>query len=317
MVVNKEPHFPVLLSEFLKFFEGRSLSVFVDGTLGAGGHSAAILSKHPELQTLIGIDQDAQARAIAKEKLSPWAEKLKLVEGNFTDLKAHLERLGVAGVDGLFFDLGVSSMQLDWAERGFSFLKEGPLDMRMDPSHVLTAEEIVNEWSEQELGRIFRDYGEEDRWRIFARTIVAARPKKRITTTQELVELLTPLFPSPEVIRRKKLRHPMTLVFQALRLCVNRELEVLEALIPQAISLLNQGGRLGIISYHSLEDRIVKNLFRESASDKVNTSGIGGLFLDKEPLVELLGRKPIIPTDEEMEKNPRSRSAKMRFVEKL
>lgn len=309
-------HIPVLLSEFLGFFSGMELSVFVDGTLGAGGHSAAILEAHPEIKTLVGIDQDADARALARERLAPWGDKVKYAEGNFLDLKGHLERAGVTGVDGMFFDLGVSSMQLDWGERGFSFSKEGPLDMRMDKTSLLTAEEIVNEWPEQEIARVLRDYGEEPRWRAVAKRIVEGRQQARIVTTQQLAEVLQPLFPTPETIRRRGLRHPMTLIFQGLRLRVNGELEALETLIPQAIALLNPGGRLGIISYHSLEDRIVKNLFRFYASDKYDTSGVAGLFLDKVPEVDLLTRKPVIPGDEEIEANPRARSAKMRFVQK-
>lgn len=310
------PHIPVLLEPFLQFFSGRQITTFVDGTLGAGGHSAAILEAHPEIECLIGIDQDPEARALAAKRLAPWKDKVMIVAGNFGEISTHLERLGIKGVDGLLFDLGVSSMQLDQGQKGFSFSKEGPLDMRMDPTAPLSAAEIINEWSEGEIGRIFRDYGEESRWRAAARAIVTERVKGPITTTQQLAELLEPLFPGEALRRRKRLGNPLTLIFQALRICVNGELEVLQKLLPQAISWLRPKGRLGVISYHSLEDRIVKNCFRFYADDKYDTSGIGGMFLDKVPEVDLLTRKPIEASDEEVAANPRARSAKMRFVEK-
>ncbi|MEI8124279.1 MAG: 16S rRNA (cytosine(1402)-N(4))-methyltransferase RsmH [Parachlamydiaceae bacterium] len=306
-------HTSVLLNELVNAFHGVHLKIFVDATLGAGGHSKAFLEAHPEIEVLIGIDQDPVAREIAKERLFPWENKVKIVSGNFSEIRHHLCQLGVRAVDGIIFDLGVSSMQFDFAEKGFSFMREGPLDMRMDPSRSLTASEIVNTWSESDLGRIFRDYGEEKRWRMAARAIVAARNMKKIETTVELADILRQAIPFH---LQKKGIHPATLVFQALRICVNRELEVLEAALPEAVDLLRVGGRLGVISFHSLEDRIVKNFMRFSASDKMNTEGIGGMFLDKDPMISLLSRKPIVPTDDEMRGNPRSRSAKLRVVEK-
>jgi 16S rRNA (cytosine1402-N4)-methyltransferase len=309
------PHIPVLLGPFLQFYADRKLSIFVDGTLGAGGHSAAILEAHPEITHLVGIDQDPQARALAAQRLAPWKDKVTIVAGNFADISSHLQALGIQGVDGIFLDLGVSSMQLDQGEKGFSFSKEGPLDMRMDPSQPLSAADIVNEFSEGELGRILRDYGEESRWRLIAKTLVSARKQGPITTTQQIASILEPLFPSEAVRRRKKLMHPLTLVFQGLRIAVNGELEVLEKILPEAIASLNPGGRLGVISYHSLEDRIVKNCFRFYAADKYDTSGVGGMFLDKVPEVNLLTRKPVEADDDELAINPRARSAKMRFVE--
>ena len=191
-------------------------------------------------------------------------------------------------------------------------MHDGPLDMRMDQLQPLTAAEIVNSWPEQELGRIFREYGEERHWRIAARTIVRARLKAPIQTTRELVELLRPVLQG-----RHQAINPATRVFQALRICVNEELVVLERQIPQAIDLLNPGGRLAIIAFHSLEDRIVKNAFRFAASDKVNTSGIGGLFLEKEPTVKLITNRPWEASEEEIAANPRCRSAKLRVVEKI
>jgi 16S rRNA (cytosine1402-N4)-methyltransferase len=226
-----------------------------------------------------------------------------------------LARIHEEGIkaDAILLDLGVSSMQIDRAEKGFSFSQDGPLDMRMNPESLLTAEEIVNTAEEGVLGRIFRDYGEEKQWRAAARAIVRAREKGPITTTRQLVEVLSPL------IYKKKGKNinPMTLIFQALRIAVNRELDVLEQALPICVDILVPGGRLAVITFHSLEDRIVKNFFRFCASDKYNTSGIGGVFMDKAPTVKVVTRKPIVPTDREVEMNPRSRSAKLRAIEKL
>lgn len=305
------PHVSVLLNELLEFYKDKILKYFVDGTLGAGGHSKAFLEAHPEIELLIGIDQDPVAREIAKERLAPWSSRIEIIPGNFSNLKNHAANLGISFVDGIIFDLGVSSMQFDLPEKGFSFMRNGPLDMRMDPTKSLTAAEIINHWSEAELGRIFRDYGEEKRWRAAARTVVALRKEKPITTTFELAEVLRRAIPYT-----KKGINPATKAFQALRICVNAELEVLESAMPEAIELLNQGGRLGVISFHSLEDRIVKNAMRFAADDKHNTDGIGGVFLDKEPIVKLISKKPVVPSDEEINLNPRSRSAKLRVVEK-
>ncbi len=304
------PHYSVLMPEVLEVFAEKSLEYFLDGTLGAGGHSEAILKAHPELKRLYGIDQDPEALEIAKKRLLPWENKIKLIQANFSQFTDY----ELPMLDGILVDLGVSSMQLDRPEKGFSFMKEGPLDMRMDPSNSLTAEIIVNTWEERELARIFRDYGEEDRWRLAARKLVEARREKAIHTTRELVEAL-----ESTLVKRHKPGgiHPLTLVFQALRIAVNRELEVVETFLPKALKALKPGGRLAVISFHSLEDRIVKNFFRYSASDKESTSGIGGIFLDKNPEVVILSRKPIEPSEKEIKENPRSRSAKLRAVEKL
>lgn len=306
------PHVSVLLEEFLSFYKDRQIRYFVDGTLGAAGHAFALLEAHPEIELFIGIDQDNTALEIAKTRLEKWKDKILLIKGNFEDLKDHLEKKQISFVDGLLFDLGVSSMQFDIPEKGFSFMHDGPLDMRMNGDALLTAEEIVNQWSEQEIGRVFREYGEEKQWRLAARSIVKAREEKPIKTTKELATVLNPLFSW-----KKKGINPLTLIFQGLRIAVNRELSVLEKMLPQALDCLNKGGRLSVISFHSLEDRIVKNVFRYAADDKESTSGIGGVFLDKKPTVELLTRKPVVPTEEEIQANPRSRSAKLRVVEKL
>lgn len=306
------PHVPVLMSEVLEAFEGCTLTTFVDGTLGAGGHTKALLAAHAEISLAIGIDQDPSALHLASQFLTSWEKKTKLIHGNFENMPSILASLGIQHVDGILLDLGVSSMQLDLPEKGFSFMREGPLDMRMDPTSPLTAGEIINTWSEQELGRIFREYGEEKQWRAAARIIIAARDKKPILTTVALAEVLRPIFSW-----KKKGINPLTLVFQGLRISVNRELAVLEAILPQAINLLGPKGRLAVISFHSLEDRLVKNAFRFAASDKHDTSGWGGVFLDKKPLVKMVTRRPLCASDAEVAHNPRCRSAKLRVVEKL
>lgn len=303
-----EYHYSVLKNEVLDLFRDKPLTIYVDGTLGAGGHAEAVLSLHPEIEKFIGIDQDRDALAIAKNRLLPWKEKVVFQQGNFSSVIPELEN----GIDAILLDLGVSSMQFDRAERGFSFSKPGPLDMRMDQKAPLSAKEVVNTWSEQELGRIIRDYGEEKQWRTAARAIVEARKEAPLQTTEDLVAVLRPL------IRRKKGKeiNPLTQIFQAIRICVNSELEVIRKVLPKCLEKLKPGGVLAIITFHSLEDRIVKKFFRYAASDKVDTSGLGGVFLDKEPEVFDLTRKPIIPSLEELEENPRSRSAKLRAVRK-
>lgn len=307
------PHVPVLKQEVLQAFADKQLHTFIDCTLGAAGHAEAILQAHPEISHFIGIDQDPQAHALAEKRLTPLSKKVTLVSGNFKDLAQHLKMLKISAVDGILIDLGVSSMQLDQPEKGFSFMREGPLDMRMDPNQSLTAAEIVNNWPEKELAHLFLDFGEEKQGRTAARGIVKARQNKPILTTKNLVDVLYPLLSH----KAKKGLHPLTLVFQALRIVVNGELEALEQVLPQALALLKPQGRLAVISFHSLEDRIVKNFCQYEASDKENTSGLAGLFIDKTPSLTILTRKPIVATEEEMESNPRSRSAKLRVVEKL
>ncbi|WP_068468989.1 16S rRNA (cytosine(1402)-N(4))-methyltransferase RsmH [Candidatus Protochlamydia phocaeensis] len=308
------PHRSVLLDEVLQAFEATALTVFVDGTLGAGGHAEALLRRHPEIKCYLGIDQDPQALALAGARLEPWKDKIQLRQGNFSQFDQFLKELGLANMQGILVDLGVSSMQLDQAERGFSFSREGPLDMRMNPQGPLTAADIVNTWSEQELGRIFREYGEEKKWRAAAHAIVQARKIKPFQTTVDLAVALRPVLPwNP-----KKGINPLTLIFQALRICVNGELDVLEQLLPKAIEYLSPKGRLAVISFHSLEDRLVKTQMRLAASDKWDTVGLGsGLFRDKEPTVSLITKKPVVPTEEEVAGNPRSRSAKLRVIEKI
>jgi 16S rRNA (cytosine1402-N4)-methyltransferase len=290
------PHQSVLLTEFLSFFETMKIKTFIDGTIGAGGHSLALLEAHPEIELLIGLDQDEEALEIARKRLEKFGGKVELHHTNFRRMKSFAKE----GVDGIFLDLGVSSMQLDEGGRGFSFNKEGPLDMRMDPESNKTAAQIVNTYSEKELADLFFYYGEETRSRRAAKAIVEARRKKKFKTTIDLVEVLKPVLTWGG--RTRKNIHPLTLVFQALRIEVNDELASIKEGIHDAVSMLNPKGRVGVISFQSLEDRIVKEEFRHLAKEEK------GLILTK---------KPIVPRDEEIASNPRSRSAKLRFLEKL
>lgn len=302
-------HLPVLLNEVLEAFKPLNISTFVDGTLGAGGHAEALLQAHPEIKLYIGSDQDTQALDIARERLAPWREKLLLLHGNFSILPDVLKEKGIIP-DGILLDIGVSSMQLDRPERGFSFRFDAPLDMRMDTSRGLTAADILNGASEKELQQIFRDYGEESKWKRAAAAVIKGRP---VYTTFELKALLEP------VLGKKRFgeKEPITQIFQALRIATNRELDVLQEFLPKGIELLPKGGRMGIITFHSLEDRIVKDTFRLKASDKWETTGYRGHFMDKEPEVLLVTRKGVTPTEEELQQNPRCRSAKLRVIEKL
>ncbi|MFZ0564788.1 MAG: 16S rRNA (cytosine(1402)-N(4))-methyltransferase RsmH [Chlamydiales bacterium] len=290
-------HHPVLLEPFLSFFSSKEIHTFVDATVGAAGHSYRLLETHPEIKKLYGIDQDKEALDRSAEILKPFGSRVELIRGNFREID---RCLAVNQVDGILFDLGVSSMQLDQSSKGFSLYKEGPLDMRMNEAQPLDAATVVNTFSEKELGRIFREYGEEPRWRKAAKAIVEGRKKKKITTTIELTELLKRVLTWGG--RRGKRIHPATLVFQALRIYVNDELGAIEEALPKAIALLSPGGRLGVIAFHSLEDRIVKQTFNR--------------FAREEKTVHLLTKKVIQADRAEIKNNPRSRSAKMRFVEK-
>jgi 16S rRNA (cytosine1402-N4)-methyltransferase len=277
------------MREILEVFAGKYLRTFFDGTLGAGGHAKAILEAHPEIERYYGCDRDPRAHELASKNLEPWREKVEFVRGSYADEVARVKGC----IDGFLIDIGVSSMQLDERERGFSFMGDAPLDMRMDPDARLTAEEIVNRFSEVEIARIIYEYGEERRSRQVAKAIVEARRKKRIRTTGELVEIIKP------AATKGKL-HFATLTFQALRIAVNDELGQLERGIDAAIGKLCPGGRIAVISFHSLEDRIVKNHLR-----------------DAKGRLKVLTKKPIGPSDDEIRVNPRSRSSKMRAGEAI
>lgn len=305
--LNKPPHTSVMVTEFLSFFEEKKLSVFFEGTVGAGGHAKALLEAHPEISTYIGCDKDPESLEIAQVNLAPWQEKVKLFQGDFAHLDEYLRMSKIDTVDGFFFDLGVSSMQLDRSHRGFSFSKEGPLDMRMDPNATLTAEQVINTWSEKALGDLFREYGEERNWKMAAGAIVHARKKQKIKTTTQLADVIMEAFKQ----KRGKL-HPATLIFQALRICVNKELDAIGTALAKAIDYLSVGGRVGVISFHSLEDRIVKNVFK-GASTLTKEEKKKGM----KALIHVLTKKPLQAAFNEIRLNPRARSAKMRFAEKM
>lgn len=297
----KEPHAPVLIDEVLAVFEGMEIGCFVDGTLGAGGHAEAILREHPEIETYIGCDRDPDALALAKTRLAAWKKKLALFHGTHSDLGKWLKSAKKKSADGVLIDAGVSSMQLDRPERGFSFQGEGPLDMRMNPEGELTAEEIVNRWKEEDLVQILKEYGEEPRARAVARAILAARKKKKLVTTHDLVDAIRP------AARGKKHLHFATLTFQAIRIAVNDELGELEKGICAGIEALSPGGRIAVICFHRLEDRIAKNCFRDR---EIKKKALGGCL-------KILTKKPIEASLEEVKENPRSRSAKLRAAEKI
>lgn len=307
------PHCPVLLEEVVALFAPLSIKIFVDGTVGAGGHAEALLKGHPEIECYLGIDQDPYALEIARERLSPWKDKLLLQRGNFSELNRFITEANLPDPDGILVDLGVSSMQIDEPQRGFSFSHNGPLDMRMNPDDMLTAADILNTYSEKEIGRIFREYGEEKQWRKATRLIIEAREKALFSTTDDVKNVLL----KPLTHFAKKGINPLTLIFQALRIAVNRELQVLDDFLPIAVKRLRDGGRLAVISFHSLEDRRVKEVFRFAASDKLETSGLCGIFRNKPKEAILLTKKPLEATEEEILRNPRSRCAKLRAIQKI
>jgi 16S rRNA (cytosine1402-N4)-methyltransferase len=306
-------HTPVLLAEVLQYLSLQDHSTIVDCTLGGAGHSRDILEQAPET-VLIGIDQDDAALDAARIALR-LGQQVRLLKGNFADIDRLLMEAGVVSVDGFLFDLGVSSPQLDRAERGFSFHADAPLDMRMDPSSGgITAADVVNTYDAAELTRIFRTYGEE-RWASrIAAFIVAARGRRPISTTDELVELVKDAVPAAA---RRSGGHPARRTFQALRIEVNDELGVLERGLRSAVKWLAPGGRLLVISYHSLEDRIVKKVFSEMVEGCTCPPDLPVCVCDVKPVLRIVTKRPVTPTEAEIEANPRARSARMRVAEKL
>jgi 16S rRNA (cytosine1402-N4)-methyltransferase len=302
-------HVPALLDEVIAGLQPRQGGYFVDCTVGLGGHAAAILEQICPTGRLLGIDADAEAIKVSQDRLSDYGEAVTLVNDNFVNLEAICERYHFHPVDGILFDLGVSSLQLDTAERGFSFHLDAPLNMRFDPGQGLTASDIVNSFSEQELSKLLERYGEERHSRRIARHIVQNRP---IATTVELARLVEHVLGG----RRAKI-HPATRTFMALRIAVNSELQNLELALNQTPNLLRPGGRLTVISYHSLEDRIVKQFMRYAASSCLCPPGTVICRCGHVPTLKLISRKVIRPTSLETESNPRSRSAKLRIAERL
>ncbi len=290
-------HIPVLLKEVIKILEPRR-GIIIDATLGAGGHSKFILEKSKV--SIIGLDQDGEALETAEENLKKFKDRVTLIRENFSNLQKVSEKLGVLGkVRGIILDLGISSLQLDGAERGFSFQKEGPLDMRMDRRQKITAYEIINSWPKDKIAAILRDYGEERFSRRLAKAITLKRRKKKIETTTQLAELIKKNVPKKYAFSKI---HPATRTFQALRIVVNDELSNLAKVLEDSESVLAGRGKIIVISFHSLEDRIVKRFFKEMASKS---------------LFRILTKKPVTPSLEEIRSNPRSRSAKLRAAQKI
>lgn len=282
---------------------------YVDGTLGAGGHARGIMEASAPDGLLLGLDVDPQALAIARRNLAPYEGRTHLVQASYTSLSQQLAQLGWDTVDGILLDLGASSMQFDTPERGFSFQHDAPLDMRFGPHVPRTAADLVNLSSERELADLIYRYGEERDSRKIARAIVRARP---IHTTRELVAAIESISP-----RRGGRVHPATRTFQALRIAVNDELSAIEEVLPQAVAALRPGGRLAVISFHSLEDRIVKEFFRDHSRDRVNQPYERLYEEERKATLKEVNRKPIVPSEEEIQDNPRARSAKLRIAEKL
>ncbi|CAB3392693.1 16S rRNA (cytosine(1402)-N(4))-methyltransferase RsmH [Kyrpidia spormannii] len=308
-------HEPVLLHEVLAILQPRPGGLYVDGTVGGGGHAQAILEASAPDGRLIGIDQDDEALTASKERLTRYGGRVTTVKGNFRHIKEILWSLGVIeGVDGILLDVGLSSPQVDEAERGFSYRLDAPLDMRMDLSETLTARDIVNSWPEAELARVVRDYGEE-RWagRI-AKAIVKRRQRQAIETTGELAELVKEAIPAAS---RRHGPHPARRTFQALRIAVNDELGALEEGVKGALDVLRPGGRLAVIAFHSLEDRIVKRILAKEARSCICPPQAPVCTCGRRPRVRLIGRRPIVPGPEELARNPRARSAKLRGAERL
>lgn len=306
-------HLSVMPDEVIRFLAPGDAKTYLDGTLGGGGHSLLILENAPQA-LLVGIDRDQAALAAAGERLAAYRDRFRPVHGDFAGLAGHLAALGITELDGFILDLGVSSHQLDTGERGFSFQKNAPLDMRMDTSRGETAADLVNDLPEQELERIIGEYGEE-RWaKRVAAFIVNARNEAPITTTFQLVDIIKGAIPKAKWEERI---HPATRTFQGLRIAVNHELESLERGMRAALNLLKPGGRGVIISFHSLEDRIVKHIFREYAEGCTCPRQLPICVCGKQPRVKILTSRPVTATQQEIDENPRARSAKLRAVEKL
>jgi 16S rRNA (cytosine1402-N4)-methyltransferase len=282
---------------------------YVDGTLGAGGHARGIMEASAPDGQLLGLDVDPQALAIARRILAPYENRIHLAQASYTSLSDQLEQLGWDAVDGIVLDLGASSMQFDTPERGFSFLQDAPLDMRFGPHVSQTAADIVNSYSERELADLIYEYGEDRDSRKIARAIVKARP---LRTTRELVAAIESVSP-----RRGDRVHPATRTFQALRIAVNEELTSIQEVLPQAVAALRSGGRLAVISFHSLEDRIVKDFFRDQAKDLINPPYERIYEVERKATLKEVNRKPLLPSEDEIRNNPRARSAKLRIAEKI
>lgn len=307
-------HIPVMLDECLEGLNIKADGIYVDGTVGGAGHSIEIVKRLSENGRLICVDKDEDALKAAGERLAPYSDRVTFIHDDYKNLVAELDSIGVGKVDGILLDLGVSSYQLDNAERGFSYMKDAPLDMRMDRSQRISAYEVVNGYSESELARILFDYGEEKLARQIARNIIKARAEKPIETTLELAKIVEDTYPAKT---RWKFGHPAKRTFQAIRIEVNDELSSLGEAVTQMARRLEKGGRMAVITFHSLEDRIVKSAFKELSLACTCPPDFPVCVCGKVQEVELVNKKPIVASEGELEKNSRSQSAKLRVIEKL
>lgn len=306
-------HVSVMLKECIEGLNIKPDGIYVDGTLGGAGHSSEILKRLNGSGLLVGIDQDQNAIKASRERLKDY-NNLIFVHNNFSNIKEILSNLGIKGIDGMLLDLGVSSHQLDTPERGFSYMHDAPLDMRMNMEAQLSAMDVVNGYSKEELYKIIKEYGEEKWAGRIADFIVRERNKKTIETTYELVNVIKAAIPASA---RREGHHPAKRTFQAIRIEVNREIELLEQAVNDCIDVLKRNGRLCIITFHSLEDRIVKNVFKKRENPCTCPPNFPVCVCNNEPDVKIITKKPIVPSDEEVEMNPRSRSAKLRIAEKI
>jgi 16S rRNA (cytosine1402-N4)-methyltransferase len=308
-------HQPVLYHEIIHALQPKSGGHYVDGTVGAGGHAFGILEASAPNGRLLGLDLDPQALELARKRLSSFRERITLVQASYTTLCWQLHQLGWLSVDGVILDLGVSSMQLDTPQRGFSFQHDDPLDMRFNPDNPISAAELVNQWTEDDLAKIIFQYGEESRARQIAHAIIQARP---ISSTYQLAEIIVRSVSGAGVYRRRKSGiHPATRTFQALRIAVNQELQAVEQVLPEAASALRPGGRLAVISFHSLEDRLVKQYFRRESRDCLCPPRQPVCTCGHRAILREIYRHPIRPADDEIRENPRARSARLRVAEKI
>ena len=305
-------HKSVLLNETIDGLNIKPDGIYVDGTLGGGGHAYEVCRRLGEKGSIVGIDQDAAAIEAASARLKDFGEKVTIVRSNYCDMKSKLHELGIDKVDGIVLDLGVSSYQLDTAERGFSYREDAPLDMRMDRRQKMTARDIVNDYTEADLYRVIRDYGEDKFAKNIAKHIVQARAVKPVETTAELSEIIRASIPMKF---QKKSGHPAKRTFQAIRIELNRELDVLRDSLDDMIDLLNPGGRFCIITFHSLEDRIVKSAFRKNENPCTCPPDFPVCVCGKKSKGSIITKKPILPSEEELEYNSRSKSAKLRIFE--
>lgn len=305
-------HFSVMLESSIDGLNIKSDGIYVDATLGYGGHSSEIL-KRLKNGHLYAFDQDMEAIESSKERLAKINNNFTIIHSNFVNLKDELAKLGVTSVDGILFDLGLSSPQIDNKERGFTFMSDAPLDMRMDLDNKLTAEKVVNEYSLDALINIFFVYGEEKMAKVIAKKILSVRNEKRIKTTKELVNIIEAAVGAKYFNKN----HPERQIFQAIRIEVNSELKVLSNVLPDAINLLNEKGRIAVISFHSLEDRIVKQIFKKYSEIDDLVKGLPVIPDQYKPKIKLINKKPILPSEDEIEKNSRSKSAKLRIIERI